>query len=460
MTVSGSLEANIAEQGKVKFPRLASLDIFRGLSVAIMIFVNMVGTGLYFTKDKDGLGIFQNIYLSIDHAKWDNSWNLADFAFPFFLYISGMAMAFSGAQQLMDNRSSRQTAGVSEFDEQVVDRTLVKSGLKLTYLKILRRTALLLLIGVLINGLFFKLPDVTLYFSKVRYTGVLQRIALTGAAASLIVLWFPNRKTQWGIAAAILVGYCGLMLSFGNQNYVPLAACSYTPDAVPVVTDMGENLAAHIDRLLIPVCHAYGLGVDGFDPEGIFSSFPAIVSVLLGYFNGVWIVEVWQRQLYQFKPENSMKMTLFGLAAIIISILWNVFQPINKILWSSSFVLFMVGWALLIYALIFELIEVRQVAKVVVVGNKIDAQGVAKMVILPLAWMGKNALFAYVVSVLMIRLMKSPEFVKGSNFYQFLERSLFGWTGGGAIALFALVKVLLFVGICYLMYRKSWFVKL
>jgi predicted acyltransferase len=433
-----------------KSPRLASLDVFRGLTVAMMIFVNMVGLsapGDLTEPQQQALGIFKGFYLWIDHAPWNDSWNLADFSFPFFLYIVGMAMALSFAKYNTGNRPSKDI-----------------------YFKILRRAALLFLVGLLINGTIYAFCDIPqkgiFDFSTFRITGILQRIALTYAAASLIVLRFPA-KVQWGIAGAILVGYSVLLLSFSNIPYAPIEPCPTTIQA-PTIEESnqkaakiaagykkaypgkGDNLAASIDRKLVPVCHTYGTGKKVYDPEGLFSTLPAIVSVLLGYFNGIWL-----KSRRMVRSANSTSMAMFGLGAIVIGRLWGMFFPINKMIWTSSFVLFMGGWALLAFALCYELIDVR---------------GLGRKLTKPLEWMGLNPLFAFVGSVLMIKLIyfnningcagKIADF-KPITVYQSLVKTMFGWAGAGHdTVLFALATVLLWSFLCYFMYRLRWFIKL
>jgi predicted acyltransferase len=431
-----------------KSPRLASLDVFRGLTVAMMIFVNFVGLkapGDLSKEQIEALGIFKSFYLWIDHAEWNNSWNLADFSFPFFLYIVGMAMALSFAKYTTDNKPSR---GI--------------------YTKILRRAALLFLVGLLINGTVYALCDIPLKgifdFGSVRFTGILQRIALTYAAASMIVLRFPA-KVQWGIAAAILVGY--FSLSFVHIPYAPVDPCPVTIQASSPAESAkkaqeiqqkyekaypgkGDTITANIDRKLVPVCHSYGKGSKVYDPEGLFSTLPAIVSVLLGYFNGVWL-----KTRRMVRSSNSSSMAMFGLGAVVIGTLWGQFYPINKMLWTSSFVMFMGGWALLTFALCYELIDVR---------------GIGRSLTKPLEWMGLNPLFAFVGSVLMIKVFmnnnvngcanKVPDF-KPITIYDSLVKTMFGWAGAGHdTVLFAAATVVLWSFICYLMYRMRWFIKL
>jgi predicted acyltransferase len=393
--------------------RLKSLDVFRGLTVAGMIFVNMAG-----------LGELGEAYSWIDHAKWHNSWNLADYVFPFFLYIIGVAMAFSFAKYTTDNQPT-----------------------STIYVHILRRAGLLFLIGLLINGIVYsvcKMPSAGIFdLSNVRIMGVLQRISLAYAVAAVIVLRFPQ-KIQWGLAGGILVAYW-LLMTFVHAPNAPADAFTATVDVRAFFDSPIHNIGSYIDRQLIPAAHFYKGGKKGFEPEGLFSTLPAIVSVLLGYFNGVWL-----KQQRSASTNNSTQMLMFGLVAIIAGRIWGNFFPINKNLWTSSFVLFMAGWALVVFAACYELVDVRQV------GLKF-----AK----PWEWMGMNALFAFVGSVLMIKVIYFNNIdgcgEKATTVYNFLRSALFGWSGeANSAVLFALVTVLLWMLICFGMYRRNWFIKL
>jgi predicted acyltransferase len=389
--------------------RLKSLDVFRGLTVAVMIFVNVFGLA--------GLGGW------IDHAEWHNSWNLADFVFPFFLYIIGMAMAFSFAKY-------------TDGDRPPTD----------VYLRVFRRALLLFVIGLLINGLVYnvcKMPvDGIFNIPGLRIMGVLQRISLAYAAAAMIVLLFPQR-IQWGIAGAILVGY-GLILTVMVAPNAPTDAFSQTVEVKSFFDSKVHNIAAYIDRQIIPAAHFYAKGKKGYEPEGLFATLPAIVSVLLGYFHGGWL-----KQQRNVTTNNSINMLMFGLAAIVAGKIWSNFLPMNKNLWTSSYVLFMAGWALVVFAACYELVDVRQIG----------------LTGCPLEILGLNALFAFVGSVLMIKVIYFNNIDgcgdKATNVYSFLRNTLFGWSGeANSAVLFALATVLLWMLICLGMYRRSWFIKL
>lgn len=402
--------------------RLKSLDVFRGLTVAVMIFVNVFSLAELETGW---------LHSWIDHADWHNSWALADFVFPFFLYIIGMAMAFSFAKY-------------TNGDPPPVPKNTA-------YWPILRRTLLLFGIGLLINLLIYsvcKIPTAGIFkFADFRLMGVLQRISLAYAAAALIVLTFP-RRVQWGIAGAILIGYW-LIMAFVAAPNAPADLLTQSVDVTAIVDSKIHNIGAYIDRLIIPKAHFYAQGKKGFEAEGLFATLPAIVSVLLGYFHGGWL-----KQQRDVKTDNSIQMVMFGLAAIIAGRVWGNFFPINKNLWTSSYVLFMAGWALVVFAVCYELVDVRH-----------DVQKTGLKWYESLEVMGLNALFAFVGSVLMIKVIVSNNIdgcgEKATTLYTFLRNTLFGWSGGdNSAVLLALVSVFLWILICWGMYWQRWFIKL
>lgn len=370
--------------------RLTSLDVFRGITIAGMILVNMAG-------------VSGTVYPALDHAKW-HGYTPTDFVFPFFLFIIGVAMAFSFAKYTEEGKQL--SASV--------------------YWRIIRRSLILFALGLLLNGFW------NYDFSSIRIMGVLQRISIAYLLASLIVLHVP-RKWQWILSGLILIGYWLLM------SFVPV------PDYGAGVLTREGNFAAYIDRLIIPKAHLYK--GDGFnslgDPEGLFSTLPAVVSVLIGYFTGQW--------LRQQKPEShtSMDMVLFGLSFLVIGEFWNFWFPINKKLWTSSYVIFTAGFALLLLAACYELIDVRKRTK----WSK------------PFEMFGLNAIFVFVSSVLLIKIFVKTHIGTGENApstYNWIYNNLFAsWAGGlNGSLLFALLTVFFWWSVMYLMYRQRWFVKI
>ncbi|MBS3029916.1 MAG: acyltransferase family protein [Dolichospermum sp. DET50] len=374
--------------------RLSSLDVFRGITIAAMILANMAG-------------VADDVYPFLSHAQWHGC-TPTDLIFPFFLFIIGVAMTFSLSKYTAENKPT-----------------------KAVYLRVLRRAAILFILGLLLNG-FWNKGVWTFDLSSIRLMGVLQRIALTYLFASLIVLKLP-RKTQWLVAGGLLIGYWLTMM------YIPV------PEYGAGVLTREGNFGAFIDRLIIPKVHLYK--GDGFnfmgDPEGLFSTIPAIVSVLAGYFTGEWI-----KDKKQATSHTSMDLVLFGLCCLVIAIIWDVAFPMNKKIWTSSYVLFTSGWALMLLAACYELIEVRLIKR----WSK------------PFEIMGLNAIALFVASVLLIKITAKTQLGTGEtaiSIYNWIYQNIFAsWSGkfNGSF-LFALVTLLLWYGVAVLMYQKRWFIK-
>ncbi|NEQ24947.1 MAG: DUF1624 domain-containing protein [Microcoleus sp. SIO2G3] len=367
--------------------RLISLDVFRGIAIAGMILVNMAG-------------LAEQVYPSLLHADW-NGCTPADLVFPFFLFIVGVAIAFS----LSNTEENKPTPKV--------------------YWRIVRRSLILFVLGLFLNGFW------NYDWGTIRVMGVLQRISLAYLAAALIVLKVP-RKGQWAIAILVLISYW-LAMSFIPVPGYGLGNLSRE-----------GNLGAYIDRLVIGTAHLYK--GDNFnslgDPEGLFSTIPAVVSVLFGYFIGDWL-----RQ-QPIKSRTSWNLVLLSLSCLIIGQLWDFGFPINKKLWTSSYVFFATGWALLSFAACYELIEVRQQRRW---GKPFEVTGL-------------NAIFLFVASVLLIKILVKTHIGTGENApttYTWIYEHLFvPWAGAmNGSLLFALLTLAFWWLVGYGMYRQCWFVK-
>ncbi len=367
--------------------RLISLDVFRGIAIAGMILVNMAG-------------LAEQVYPPLLHADW-NGCTPADLVFPFFLFIVGVAIAFS----LSNTEENKPTPKV--------------------YWRIVRRSLILFALGLFLNGFW------NYDWGTIRVMGVLQRISLAYLVAALIVLKVP-RKGQWAIAILFLIGYW-LAMSFIPVPGYGLGNLSRE-----------GNLGAYIDRLIIGTAHLYK--GDNFnsqgDPEGLFSTIPAVVSVLFGYFTGDWL-----RQ-QPIKSRTSLNLVLLSLSCMVTGQLWGFGFPINKKLWTSSYVVFTTGWALLLLAACYELIEVRKQRR----WGK------------PFEIIGLNAIFLFVASVLLIKILVKTHIGTGENApttYTWIFEHLFvPWAGAmNGSFLFALLTLAFWWVVGYGMYRRCWFVK-
>ncbi|PMB05191.1 DUF5009 domain-containing protein [Fischerella thermalis CCMEE 5273] len=382
--------------------RLTSLDVFRGITIAGMILVNTASIAE------------PNVYPPLLHAEWHGC-TPTDLVFPFFLFIVGVAMSFS----------------FSKYTDSKLHGEKEKVFVSLPYWRIIRRAAILFVLGLLLNG-FWNQGVWTFDFNSIRVMGVLQRISLTYLLASLVVFNIP-RKGQWILAGVLLIGYWLAMM------YVPVSGYG-----AGVLTRDG-NLGAYIDRLIIPKAHLYKGDNYNFmgDPEGLFSTIPAIVSVLAGYFAGQWI-----RSQKQINSKTSMDLVLFGLSCLVIGGIWDLAFPINKKLWTSSYVVFTTGWALLLLAFCYELIDVRRVRRW---GKSFEI-------------MGYNPIFLFTASVLLIKILVKTTVGTGENApstYNWIYRNLFvPWAGAYNGSLFlAIATVLLWLVVAYAMYRRRWLIK-
>jgi len=367
--------------------RLISLDVFRGFAIAGMILVNMVSLG--------------KPYPFLDHAPW-NGCTFADLVFPFFLFIVGMAMTFSLSKYTKDKRPTPSV-----------------------YWRILRRGAILFALGLLLNGFW------NYDFTTIRIMGVLQRIALAYLLAALAILNLP-KKGLWILTAILLFGYWAAMMLIPVPDY-----------GAGVLTREG-NFSAFFDRLIIPTIHLYkGDGYNGMgDPEGLFSTLPAVVTVLAGYFTGNWLGN------QTITTRTTTNLALFGIICLLLGWNWGWLFPINKKLWTSSYVLYTYGWALLLFAGCYELIEVREWRR----WGK------------PFEVLGMNAIFIFVASVLGIKLLVKTHIGAGEqapSTYDWLSQNFFvSWAGemNGAV-LFALLTLGFWWLVAYFMYSRRWFFK-
>jgi predicted acyltransferase len=281
--------------------RLVSLDFFRGLTIALMILVNNNGD-------------WQAAYWPLLHSKW-NGWTPTDLVFPFFLFIVGVSMVYS--------ISSRLSRGDSRGK---IMRHVLQRGL------------ILFAIGVFIINSF---PD-RYNLSTMRVEGVLQRIAVCYVVCAIVVLWGDNRVCIATIISC-LVGYWLLM------RFVPVPGFGVPTRDVPLL-DPDRNLAAWLDRKLL-MGHLY----EGTrDPEGVLSTIPAIAGTLCGVLTGVWL-----RGKHNLRQKAAW-MFVFGVFGLAAGEFFGQWFPINKKLWTSSFVLFTTGFALVVLALCFWLLDIKK----------------------------------------------------------------------------------------------------
>ncbi|MFC4095720.1 acyltransferase family protein [Euzebyella saccharophila] len=274
--------------------RILSVDIFRGMTIVLMILVNTPGT-------------WRAVYGPLKHAQW-HGYTPTDLVFPFFLFIVGTSIVFA-------YKNKKATAA--------------------TYKKITVRALKLIGLGLFLGAFTLNFPFIK-DFADIRFPGVLQRIGVVFFFASILFLNL-NWKSLIGVAIVLLVGYWLLM------GYVPVNGVESTFERAP------NNLANYIDVQVFGT-HNYK---EDYDPEGLLSTLPSIVSSLLGIFTGLILTS----------KQEKKAIILFGLggAFLIIGYLWDFVFPINKALWTSSFVMVTAGWANLILALIYYLTDVKKI---------------------------------------------------------------------------------------------------
>ncbi len=296
-------QPSILQQSPV---RLLSLDVFRGLTVAAMILVNNPGS-------------WAHIYAPLKHAEWHGC-TPTDLIFPFFLFIVGVSISYAlGSKKGYMSHSK------------------------------LIMTALKRALGLFGLGLFLNLfPKVFTEpmeaFSTVRIPGVLQRIAVVFFITALIFIK-TNPKTQLRLLIGILIAYWALM------TLVPVPGVGYAN------LEKETNLGAWLDRTLLTEAHLWR-SAKTWDPEGILSTLPAIATGLFGALVGTW--------LKRKDREESVKiswMFSIGVLAVIVGLIWDLCFPINKALWTSSFVLYAGGLATIGLALCYWLIDVQRYKK-------------------------------------------------------------------------------------------------
>lgn len=272
--------------------RILSVDIFRGATIVLMILVNTPGT-------------WSAVYAPFLHAKW-HGYTPTDLVFPFFLFIVGTSIVFAYKNKVADSN---------------------------TYKKIAVRTLKLIGLGLFLGAFTLSFPFFK-DFADIRFPGVLQRIGVVFFFASILFLNFKWR-TLVGIAIFFLIGYWVLMTA------IPVEGVESTLDRAP------NNLANWLD---VKVFGTHNYKAD-YDPEGLLSTIPSIVSSLLGIFTGLILTS---------KQEKKTRILMgIGGAMLIVGHLWDIFFPINKALWTSSFVLVTAGWANLVLALIYYLTDVK-----------------------------------------------------------------------------------------------------
>lgn len=379
--------------------RFYSLDVFRGATVALMILVNNPGS-------------WAHIYAPLEHAPW-HGLTPTDLVFPFFLFAVGNAMSF------------------------VMPR-LQQGGDLIFWKKVLKRTFLIFIIGLLLHwSPFIKWSGDHIEFKtldNLRIFGVLQRIAVCYFFASVIVYYF-KQKGAFVFAAVLLLFYWMLSLLLGTPG-----------DPYSLQGWFGTD----IDKAILGEAHMYkGEGV-AFDPEGLMSTFAAIVQVIFGYLVGDYI----QKKGKTFE----MIASLFVIATLLIitGFIWDMVFPINKKIWTSSYTVYTTGLAIYTIATMIYFIEFKQAT----------------------GWLtkffdvfGKNPLFIFVLSGFLPRLLGLIRIPNGINaeglpkylspfgwFYEKICKLIPGIPENGSL-FYAICMIVMYWAICYWLDKKKIYIK-
>lgn len=370
--------------------RFLSLDVFRGMTVAGMILVNTPGSWSY-------------VFAPLRHAPW-NGCTPTDLVFPFFLFAVGNALSFS----------------ISKY--QALSTSAVVR-------KIIIRSALIFLIGLALNWFPFvswqEQGFVPKAFDHLRIYGVLQRIALAYLGGALIVHFFkPSRAFMFGIG--LLIVYWMILLAFGDLT-------------------LEGNAVRKLDQWMLGDAHLYKGYFStvfneniAFDPEGLLGALPAMVSVVFGFLAGTYIR----------KSGNSYQMIahlmVAALMAMFVGLCWDLVFPINKPIWSSSYVFYTSGLALAILSVILFFTEMK--------GYQAWTT--------PFVLFGKNPLFIFVMSGVLVKVYGLIR-IGEDGFYGALYKTVFQPLAGDYIGslLFAIAHVLLFLALAAFLDRKRIYIR-
>lgn len=373
--------------------RLESLDVFRGATVAAMILVNNGGT--------------DSGYWPLKHAAW-NGWTPTDLIFPFFVFIVGVSLVFS-----FEARLKRGDSRVGLLRHTAI------------------RAAKIFLIGLAINATVVVANWIDGVHGTLRIPGVLQRIAIAYLAAAILVL-YTKKRTQAACAASLLLAYWLLM------RFVPVPGHGMPTHEIPLLHP-DWNLAAWLDRRLMH----HHLYERTRDPEGLLSTLPAIATVLFGVLTGDWL-----RSCRTTKQKVGGMLAL-GVSGLVAGSVWDVWFPINKKLWTSSFALFTAGFALILLATLYYVVDVR---------------GWKRAWTKPFLIFGMNAITAYALSEWLGILLFAGRVRMGRvvrDWQDFLYVHFFA--GHGSPEFSSLLFAVVFLLVCFLpvwwMYRKKIFLK-
>tara|TARA_R110002012_G_scaffold253330_1_gene432344 strand:+ start:9220 stop:10311 length:1092 start_codon:yes stop_codon:yes gene_type:complete len=359
--------------------RIVAVDIFRGMTIVMMILVNNPGT-------------WAAVYAPFLHADW-HGYTPTDLVFPFFLFIVGTSIAFA-----YQNKTT--TAN--------------------TYKKITVRSLKLIGLGLFLGAFTITFPFFK-EFSSIRFPGVLQRIGVVFFISAILFINF-KWKTLISITIFILVGY---WLAMG---FIPVEGVAPTFERAP------NNLANYIDLKVL----GNHMWKKDYDPEGFLSTIPAVASCLLGIFTGL---------ILNSKQEKKATILMgIGGTLLLIGHLWDLIFPINKALWSSSFVLVTAGWSNLILALIYYCTDIKKIKF-----------GTA------FKYAGANAIAVFFLSSFIAKLFGLIKVdADGTSIHSWLFNTIYVYEGISLQAsslFYALSVTSFYLGVAYFLYKRQIFIK-
>lgn len=375
--------------------RYVSLDVLRGLTVAFMIIVNNPGS-------------WSHIFSPLKHAAWDGC-TPCDLVFPFFMFCVGTSMAFAFAKY---QSLTWQAAG-----------------------KVLKRGVLLYLVGLLLTAFPFYPtemdPNLTFgenwvdWAENKRLVGVLPRIAMCYVVGSLLILWLRKPVRLIGSALLLAVLHVGLLLAFAG----PEGAFS-----------LEGNFAGKVDIAVFGESHIYhGFGIP-FDPEGLLGVLTGTCTIIIGYLVGMMIRSSAKRYSDTGSVQDApvgVSARLFSLSAgaLLLGLALSIAVPLNKALWSVSYVVYTAGWAMFVLALLMYLIDVKGWEKI----------------FFPFKALGMNALALFVLSGLVMKIIWI--------YTDWDYTKVFGVSEGMSL-LFAVLYLIPHLLIAVFLYKKKIFIKL
>lgn len=373
-------DANDVNTSPFTYERLYSLDALRGFDMFWIMGGEEIWHTLYKATGSPFLGILSNQFT---HPDW-NGFHVYDLIFPLFLFLAGVATPYSTGRELEKGKTRTELLG-----------------------RVIKRAVILILLGLLVNNGLKIVP-----FHEIRFASVLGRIGIAYMFANILYL-YTDRRVQFVCFWLFVIGYW-LLLKHTSA-----------PGFAPGDLTMQGNFASYMDRLILPGRLYLGI----HDPEGLFSTIPAISTGLLGILAGTLL-----KTGHQTKERKVLYLAIAGLVSLVLAQIWNLDFPINKNLWTSSFVLHVGGLSLLLLSLFYYVIDV--------LGYK--------------SW----AFFFKVIGMNSILIYISGRFIN----WEYTAHGFFGWLGQlvanpfNAFAM-AVCYILVKWAFLYFLYKKKVFLK-